>query len=39
LLVDETEVTVLVAKIHTRRHLHLLGATITHGPILLSGQL
>src|SRR5215218_289786 len=37
--VDETEVAVLVSQIHTRRHLHLLGATITHGPILLSGPL
>ena len=34
--VDETEVAVVVSQIHTRRHLHLLGATITHGPILLS---
>jgi hypothetical protein len=26
----------IVSQIHTRRHLHLHGATITHGPILLS---
>jgi hypothetical protein len=29
-------VALVVCQIHTRRQLHLLGATITHGPILLS---
>src|SRR3712207_1850266 len=35
-VVEYKEVAVLVAKIQSRRHLRLLGATITHGPILLS---
>ena len=34
--VDETKVTVVVSQIHTLSHLHLLGATITHRPILCS---
>src|SRR5215207_5147610 len=37
LRVDEVEIAVLVAEVHSSRHLHLLPATITHGPILLSG--
>ena len=37
--VDEAQIAVLVAEVHSSRHLHLLPATITRGPILLCGPL
>src|SRR5215212_2970369 len=36
---DEAQIAVLVAEIHSGRHLWSFFATITHGPILLSGPL
>src|SRR5215216_7148540 len=37
--VEDAQIAVLVAEVQTHRHLRLLGATITHGSILLSGPL